>query len=356
MDSEIISTILREGAWAAGLFLVAAVLFYCIVAGSNVFSLASAIGRSVLSFIFSPWKYLRKTIGELSLGAENPRLLDTDHYLLNRFISNLQVALILLVVFGVGVVVTAAVHAMLPPFYLRQQLAQTQKSLTAAQGSLQTTSTQVKQQDNDWQTRRAELISKAEDEHRQKVKTVQDSMRSDEAAIRGNAEAERTLASIKAFFSTRQGYADAAEQAKAFVQRLPSLSESATGSLVAYSDHWAQLQSLTASAPRNSDDIRTKVQPDHAQLVQDMHTQTAAEERLQTEQRDLEGKVSAGYEPQKLLLTLLSGGLILLLWVWGAGLSIELLSMGFYLSNDVKRIRAQGENERGASATAGGTA
>ena len=113
-------------------------------------------------FIFSPWKYLRKTIGELSLGAENPRLLDTDHYLLNRFISNLQVALILLVVFGVGVVVTAAVHAMLPPFYLRQQLAQTQKSLTAAQGSLQThTSTQVKQQDNDWQTRRAELISKA---------------------------------------------------------------------------------------------------------------------------------------------------------------------------------------------------
>jgi hypothetical protein len=42
--------------------------------------------------------------------------------------------------------------------------------------------------------------------------------------------------------------------------------------------------------------------------------------------------------------------------VWGAGLSIELLSMGFYLSNDVKQIRAQGEKERGASVSAGGIA
>jgi hypothetical protein len=108
--------------------------------------------------------------------------------------------------------------------------------------------------------------------------------------------------------------------------------------------------------PKNSDDIRAKVQPDHAQLVRDLRSQTAAEASLQSDLREINSQVSAGYEPQKLLLTLLSGGVILLLWVWGAGLSIELLSMGFYLSNDVKQIRAQGEKERGASVSAGGIA
>ena len=134
MDSASINAILREGAWAAILFLVAAAGFYRIVAGSHGLSLASAIVRSILSFFSSPWKYLRKTIGELALGAENPRLLDTDHYLLNRFISNLQVALILLVVIGAGAVVTAAVHAMLPPYYLRQQLAQTRECSASYSG------------------------------------------------------------------------------------------------------------------------------------------------------------------------------------------------------------------------------
>ena len=180
-------------------------------------------------------------------------------------------------------------------------------------------------------------------------------MHSDEVAIRGNPEAQRTLESIKTFFSARQGDTGAAEQAKVWVQRLPSLNETETASLIAYSDHWAQLQSLTATAPKNADDIRAEVQPDHAQLVSDLHSQTAEVESLQTELREVESQVNAGYDPQKLLLTLLSGGVVILLWVWGAGLSIELLSLGFYLSNDVKQIRANDEKERGASATAGGT-
>jgi gas vesicle protein len=267
------NSLLHQGFLAVLLLLVATGALYVALAQNKSRALGAAVGRSFSSFFTSPWGYLRKTIGELALGQENPRLRDTDHYLLNRLIRNAQVGLLVGVVLGGGFLITMAVYSMLPPPELRENLATAQDQAAQAQTTASQTENAVKQQDQDWQNRRAELIKNAQDNGRQKIRTLQDSLAADERDLQANPETERVMPNLRTFLQAHQGDPSAAEEAKEFIQRLPSLSESQAAGLSTYCDHWAALQSASVVAPENADAIRGKFQPDHSRLVEELESQ-----------------------------------------------------------------------------------
>jgi hypothetical protein len=48
------------------------------------------------------------------------------------------------------------------------------------------------------------------------------------------------------------------------------------------------------------------------------------------------------------------GSVFMLAWIWTIGLAIELFSMGFYLTNDVKQIRSEIERKDAKGMAAAG--
>lgn len=356
MDSFNLSGIIREGLWAILLLVITSAGFYALLAREKSAALGAAVGRSFFTFFTSPWGYLRKTVGELALGKANPRLQDTDQYLLKRFIGNVQVGLVVAVVLGAGLVVTTAVFSMLPPQYLRTSLSEAQDQLKQAETEATQTENKVKQQDQEWQSDSAGLIRNAEEEARQKVTAAQNALAADEAALGNDPEAGRVLQGVKTFFQAREGDASAAEPAKSFIQRLPSLSEAQTSTLIAYCDHWAALQYASRAPGKSPDALRAKAQPDHARLVGQLEGQKEEVEQCQAKVTDLEKEVHAAYKPENFAAAIAVGGLLLLVWIWAVGLTIELFSMGFYLSTDVKQIRAEVEKKDEKTMAAAGMA
>lgn len=355
MDFLNVTSVLREGLWAIFLFLIACAALYWVLAREKSLALGAAIRRSLTSFFTSPVGYLRKTIDELALGKANPRLRDTDHYLLNRFISNVQIALVTAVVLGGGLIITSAVFSSLPSPYLRQGLSSAKDELKQAEDAPDKVEDTVKQQDKDWQSRSSELIRGSEDDHRQKVAAAQNAVTDDERLLQNSADAAKVLPSLQNFFQSHPGDPSAADQAKQFVQRLPSLPEQDTTALLAYCDHWAALQSLSSVTPKSTDAIRSRVQPDHASLVEQLQGLKEDVARAQAAVQERETEVGSGYKPSNFIFTIVFGALMVLIYVWAVGLAIELFSMGFYLSNDVKQIRSEIEKSdtKGAAATAG---
>lgn len=275
MDLVNISSLVHEGIWAISLFLAALIGAFVLLARAEAVRLLNVIFQSLVSFFVSPWGYLRKTIRELVLGSDNPRLRDTDHYLLNKLINTAQVALVALVVLGIGVTVTAAVYSSLPPFYLRQALANAKVELAKASGSVAELSAKIKQEDDDWQNRRNELIRKAKDEEQQKISATRDVLIKDQSSLGANPDTARVVTMLKTYFDQRTGQRYAAEQAKDFIRRLPSLNETQISELIAYCDHWSELQAVSTVTPQSVEDIRAKVQPDHDELVRQLQ-QTSA--------------------------------------------------------------------------------
>jgi len=155
-----------------------------------------------------------------------------------------MVALVLAVVIGIGTTVTSAVYSSLPPYYLRQELSNAKLELAKARSSASELAARVKQQDDDWQNRRAELIQKAKDEEQQKITAARQVLAKDETSLQAD--------------------------------------------------------------------------PDKARVF-----------------------------------TIGIGVFLLLVWTWADGFAIELFSMGFYLSNDVKNIRSELEKPRARGAAVG---
>lgn len=334
--------IAQEGLWIWVFFLFGVLGCYVSFAQQHSAALASAIFRSIGSMVVSPFKYLTKTISELTLGEANPRLLNVDHYLLRRLLMALQVGLLLSVLLGAGVAMASAVVAFLPPHGLRQELAEARDSLQQTERSLQQDTAAVQRQDSEWQNSRPELIEKVKNAARQKRADAQTALRGDEAAIQ-TAEARQVLNTLKGFFVTHPGEYGAVEQAKTFLNRLPSLNDADTRTLISYCDDWEKLQSLSSQAPKTGEEIRTEVQPDHNTLVQKVSDGTARVTDLRSSVKRLQDEVNAGYNPGPFVLTLVVSLLLFIPYVWAVGTLIEMFSMALYLSNDVKQIRAQGE-------------
>jgi hypothetical protein len=333
----------QEGIWIWALFLFGVVGCYLLLAQKHSAALASAIFRTIGSIITSPFNYLEKTIAELALGDNNPRLLNIDHYLLRRLLTALQVGLLLSVILGAGMAMASAVLEFLPSHDLRERSAEAQHSLRLTENSLEEDSAKLKSEDSDWQNQRPTLIKQAQDAERQKKADVQASLRSDEANIKA-PEAIQVLNTVRNFFATHAGEYGAIEQATAFVNRIPSLSESDTRGLIAYCHDWERLQSLSSQAPKTTEQVRAEVQPDRDNLVQKVADETSQVQGLSDSVKALQEQVREGYNQSGFVLTLFFFFFAFLAYVWVVGTSIEAFSMAIYLSNDVKQIRAQGEN------------
>ncbi len=334
----------EEGPWIWGLFLVGVFVCFFLLAQKDSAALAKVIMRSIISIIISPFLYLKKTISELSLGEANPRLANIDHYLLKRLLIAMQVGLLLSVMVTVGFAASLAVVAFLPPHSLRQGLIEMRHSLQQTETALQQDSATMKAQDSDWQNRRPKLVKQAQDADRQKRADTQATLRSDEAAISRSPEAMQVLNTVKGFFAAHQGEVGATDQAKEFINRIPSLSEGDTKNLISYCDHWDQFQSLSNLSPKTDEQIRVEVQPDHDTLAQKVADETLREPELRSEVNDLQKQVDKSYHPSYLVLTSIASFIFLIFYLWVAGTSIEFFSMAIYLSNDVKQIRVHSEN------------
>jgi hypothetical protein len=316
--------------------------------------LLSAIGRSIVSYFSSPWGYLRKTVAELAMGGANPRILDTDHFLLNRFISSAKVAVVIATVLGVAAIATSAVYALLPPFYLRQQFSNLMKQGESVRQASERLTQQLTREDQDWQANSAQMITKVEADRQKGIFEAKSQIEKDQASISKDADGARVLQSLESFFVSRQGQLEATEEAKGFVKRMP-LTDLSTTQLLLYCEHWRDYQERLGSLPLSADAVRRRLQPAHDQAARELVNRNAELEmnRRLTAQTSLE--ISNSYHPELMLLTLLVGGVFLHAYIWAAGLGLELLSMGFYVSNDVKQIRANSPRlQQSAAAASGG--
>lgn len=347
------SALFEEGTWAVVLFLVLAVAIFFAISREKARLTALAIGQSILSFFGSPLRYLRKTVSELALGPDNPRIRDSDHYLIGKFLSALQVALIAAFVLAGAAVLTLSVHAGLPPLYLRAQISSVQEQLAAAQNRYAQATTALKREDDDWQNRRDELIKKADADRKGRISSAEQELGDIERSLQSDAQAVQTLGSIKNYLAAHAMYGreEAVAEAKGFLERLP-LQDSSRGRIAGYCDHWNTLQGLLERQPSSPEAIRASVQTDHASLLATQaEEQSRINELTETLQR-LDSQKQ--YRPELFFTFLIVGSLYLLLMVWVGGLLIEGLSLGFYLSNDVKEIRASAEH-KGAKVAAGGS-
>jgi hypothetical protein len=324
MGSEFFG-IAEEGAWIWILFLGAAAGVYLLLAKQSSAALLSAILRTVQSVVVSPFEYLCKTASELALGNANPRLLDVDHYLLRRLLSVVQVGLLLVVVVGAGLAMTSAVVAFLPPRELRRELAENRDSIKLVEADLQQDSAKVQGQDSDWQNRRGQLIKEAQEQQQQKRAEVRSALSADQAGVKTLAGAQ-VLKTVMDFLAAHRGEYGTVEQAKSFINRIPSLDDSDTKALLSYCDHWQEWLAISNRAPKTSEELRAQVQPDHDGLVQKVTDETRRAKGLHSFAILLQEEVGKSYHPGQFVIRLVGFLLFLIPYVWAVGTAVEVFS------------------------------
>jgi hypothetical protein len=341
---SILSDLLDEGPYLWFLAIFGILCAYVFLAQKQILPFGLAIIRTTFSFFTSPLHYLRKTVSELAMGEANPRLLNVDHYLLKKMLISMQVALLIIFIVGCGLAAAGSYEALLPPRYMRVALSETQKELEKTRQEYQVNSQRLKQEDSDWANKRQDLINQARKDELQKKAQVEGQIRADEAAIASSPDAARALAAIKNYFAERQGYYGVVEQAKEFINRLPSLNQNDTSHLISFCDHWSELQALSSNRPKTEDEIRAEVQPDHVELAGLVESENSQIPSLQERVKALDEECSQNYHPGRMVLSFLSFFLMGILYTWGAGLIIEAFSLSIYLAGDVKQIRTQLES------------
>lgn len=344
--SSLLPELLQEGLYIWIVLLLGMVLGFVFLAQKQVLPFAGAILRSTLSFFTSPFHYLRKTVGELSLGEANPRLANVDHYLLKKLLISMQVVLLLAIIVGCGLGAATSYLAFLPPSEMRHELAETRNMLSKTEAQNLADSAKLKQEDSSWTDRRQELVEKARADEKQRKQATESALQADVAAIQQSPDAARYLSALQSFLAQRQGYSGAADEAKSFINRIPSLTSEDTAHLLAYCDHWQEIQSLSSKEPKSEAALRAEIQPDHAQLVEDVRSEESQLKYLREEVKRLDDLCTQNYHPERMIASLLAFFLVGIVYVWGGGALIEAFSMCIYLANDVKQIRAQAETTR----------
>lgn len=338
---SIFSEILQEGPWVWIFFVFGVVVSFFIFAQRSAAPLGGEIFRAIGSIFASPFVYLRKTVLELSLGDENPRLVAVDHYLLRRVLVLAQVIVLVSVFIGSGVGLATAVLRFLPPSWMRHQEDQYITQISKTEKALESESRELAKEDSDWTARRDQLVQQARQQEKQKKSDAEAALSTDEAAIK-SSEGIQVLNTVRNFLTERGGFYGAVDQAKSFISRMP-LSDIESHALAAYCDHWQALQSVSNGGPKTLDQIRAEVQPDHDQLVSSVASDKEQLASLRSSLSELGTNMSKSYSPGQFVLTLASFFMFFLVFIWLGGTGIEIFSMSLYLTSDVKQIRAQTE-------------
>lgn len=252
-----------------------------------------------------------------------------------------QTVMLVIVFIGTGVAFTTAVLRSLPLGWMRHQEAEDLAQISNTEKVLAKEIDELAKEDSDWSNRRAQLVQQARQQEKQKRTDAEAALRTDEAAIK-SSDGVQVLNTVRNFLAERGGLYGSLDQAKSFINRMP-LNKTESNALLAYCDHWQELQSLPNEGAKTLDQIRAEVQPDHDQLVSSVTSDKEQLATLRSFLSELQKNISESYRPGQFVLTLGSFFGIFLLFVWTAGTGIELFSMSLYFTNDVKQIRAEAE-------------
>jgi hypothetical protein len=341
------STLTDESVWAVPLVLVIVVIVFFVLSSSFAVELLREIFRTIGSVFQAPFRYIRKTAREVSLGENDPRLNGTDHYLSTKFLSIIRVVLVGICVLGSALTIVLAVEAFLPPLSMRTQARSERDQLAKAQSDLKQAQQKLDQEDSDWTNRRSSVIQEQRDARNRAIASGQSALASDEHAIEQDPAAANIMAGVKQYLSTRAGTPSSAEDAKGLISKIPSLGERQTTLLDNYCDDWEKLQESRLPLPENETALRARVQPDHLDLIDAVKSKSEEVQNGTSSLRSEEEEVSRSYSLARSLETLASGLGVLLMYVWLVGLAIELFSMALYILADVKRIRENSDRSPG---------
>jgi hypothetical protein len=289
------STLTDESVWAVPLFLAIVALVFFVLSSSFAVELLREIFRTIGSLFQAPFRYIRKTAREVSLGENDPRLNGMDYYLSTKFLSIIRVALVGICVLGSALTIVLVVEAFLPPLSMRTQAQSERDQLAKTQSDLRQAQQKLDQENSDWTNRRTSVIQEQRDAQNQAIASGESALTSDEHAIEQDPAAANILPGVKQFLSARVASPSSAEEAKGLIGKIPSLGEQQTTLLNNYCDDWEKLQESRLPLPEDETALRARVQPDHLDLIDAVKSKSEEVQDGTSSLRSDEEEVSRSY-------------------------------------------------------------
>lgn len=342
--SELLSVFRQNLAWSAALWVLFFAAFAWLFARGAALRFGAGLLRILAAVVFSPIVFLRKAVASVvRYTAEGDGAGEqSDQYLLNRLMTILQAALIVIAIGALAAGLVATWNAFLPPAYLREALKGTRAELASRRLELQEATRQFEALEAAWKAQEASVLNGYRTA-RNAVITAAVRENADIAAEvvqSGNAYASATLASMERRAAEDRYDINATRRAMDWDLNASyySIGDGMRARLTTWADNWAR-RAYAARDLTNVpiDDLRRGKQPDFEQV---RGRQTALEATVTSLGDRVESlRAQTKFRWRGALLRAVGVAVSFLAFVWCFGLLIEGAWLAIRIAGDVRAIR-----------------
>lgn len=328
------------------LFVIIGALLLFLFAREKTGEALLGIAKSIASFFYSPFIFIKNAILELAdfANRKEESYQGSKQYLLNKILLLSQTFLIIISILILAQGVITSWNAFLPPKYIRDSISSTEENLDANKKRQNEITPFIEQMDSEWNSKREQLVKDFKTDRQKRINQSQSNNTKIESDLSNDNSINQLFFSIKNYlFQNESAGASRLERVKndaiEYVNR-QNISESYKTSLLNYINNWdiillsqIELKTLSKSNLRNS------VQPNYNSLKNEQENILQAIATLESSLSSL--KIQAKYNFDFLLLGLLVTLITFVLYIWIIGILIELLWLSVDIASNIRAIKNQ---------------
>ncbi len=303
--------------------------------------------RIIASIIYSPLLYFKNCFISLTHFGEkgDTELTESKQYLLSKILIITELFVVLMGVFILSSGIITSWNSFLPPKYLRDQIEGTEKYIHSLDSTFQSAKTNLERLDNDWNTKKDQLIKNFDDE-RGKNRTAAEKENNTIAAQLSN---NISFQDLKSYLDARNYLTDKSsieytrtDLENYFLYNTPD--ENIRNTFKKYGDNWITIKLADIDYSNFSvGDLRNVIQPEYTNLK---YQESNYNSDVGSNKTNLENmKAEAKYSLKSLLLGLLITFLSFVLYMWLLGLLLEMIFLMVDLATNVKKIKSNLESK-----------
>jgi hypothetical protein len=328
------------------LFIIIGALFLFLFAREKTGEALLGILKSIASFFYSPFIFIKNAILELAEFANRKEesYQGSKQYLLNKILILSQTFLIIISTLILAQGVITSWNAFLPPKYIRDSISATEDNLDANKKRQDEISPAIEKMDNEWNSKREQLVKDFKSDRQKQINQSQSNNTKIENDLSNENSVNQLFFSIKNHLSQNETSGTSRlervkNDAIEYINR-QNISESYKTSLLNYINNWnIVLQSQFELNNLSESNLRNSVQPDYNRLKEEQDGIIRGITSLESNLMQL--KTQAKYNLDLFLLGLLVTLLTFVLYIWIIGILIELLWLSVDIASNLRAIKNQ---------------
>lgn len=303
--------------------------------------------RILASVIYSPLLYFKNCFISITHFGEkgDSELTESKQYLLSKILIITEWFVVLVGVFIISTGIVTSWNSFLPPKYLRVQIEGAEKYIHSLDSTFQFAKTNIERLDNDWNTKKDQLIKNYKDERARNKSNAEKENSTIAAQLSGNV----TFQNLKSYLDDKSYLTDkgSIEYTKSdlenyFYYNIPD--ENLKNTIKKFGNNWIAIKLADIDLSNFSEEnMRNEIQPEYTNLKYQESTYNSEVSGIKTNLENM--KAEAKYSFKSLLLGLLVTFLTFVFYMWLLGLLLEMIFLMVDLATNVKKIRSDLESK-----------